>query len=248
MDVDQESDTPKWKPLGATERRVLGVLIEKAKTTPDNYPISLASLTAGCNQKSNRAPQMHLNEDDVDLSLDRLRSAGVAVEVQGSGRVPKYRHTAYDWFDVNAPQIAVVTELLLRGEQTAGELRTRASRMEPFQDLAALQVVLDQLVAKNLIIALSPAGRGQLWTHNVYPAADLAHLKKKIGVGENQSFAQPAASAAPASTAPTTAAPATETAAPAAAALSELQQLREEVARLSTEVAELKQRLDFIES
>ncbi|WP_417733070.1 YceH family protein [Rosistilla oblonga] len=241
MDVDQESAAPKWKPLGTTERRVLGVLIEKAKTTPDNYPITLASLTAGCNQKSNRAPQMQLNDDDVDLSLDRLRSVGVAVEVQGSGRVPKYRHTAYDWFDVKGPEIAVLTELLLRGEQTAGELRTRASRMEPFQDLAALQPVLQMLLDKNLIVALTPPGRGQLFTHNLYPDADLAHLRKKITGDSSSPSPQPVAVASQ---------PATPVAAAAAVAPAndELQSMRDEIARLSEEVAQLKQRLDILES
>ena len=116
-------------PLSANARRVLGVLVEKAKTTPDNYPLSLAGLISGCNQKSNRAPKMDLDDEDALLALDELRELGAAREVQGSGRVTKYRHAAYEWLDVDSPGASVMTELLLRGPQTLGEIRTRASRM-----------------------------------------------------------------------------------------------------------------------
>ena len=78
--------------MSSRQRRVVGVLIEKAKTTPDVYPMTLNSLVAGCNQKSNRSPQMNLNADDVQQAVDELREMGAIVEVQGSGRVPKYRH------------------------------------------------------------------------------------------------------------------------------------------------------------
>ena len=103
---------------------MLGVLVEKAKTTPDNYPLTLAGIT-GSNQKSNRDPKMDLDEDDVLLALDELRKLRPR-EVQGSGRAIKYRHAAYDWLDVDGSGSAVMTELLLRGPQTLGELRTRA--------------------------------------------------------------------------------------------------------------------------
>ena len=92
-----EQPQPRWRPLNSRQRRVLGVLIEKAKTTPDAYPMTLNALVAGCNQKSNRSPQMNLNADDIQQAVDELREMGAIVEVQGSGRVPKYRHQMYEW-------------------------------------------------------------------------------------------------------------------------------------------------------
>lgn len=154
--------------LDRIERRVLGVLVEKAKTTPDSYPLSLAALTTGCNQKSNRDPQMQLDEDEVDAAVTSLRLKRATTVVEGVGRVPKIRHIAYEFFDINGPQAAVLTELLLRGPQTAGELRARASRMEPFSDLSALQEVLDQLIEKGHVQPLSPPGRGQTFAHTFY--------------------------------------------------------------------------------
>ena len=86
-----EQPQPKWRPLNSRQRRVVGVLIEKAKTTPDAYPLTMNALVAGCNQKSNRSPQMNLNADDVEQAVEQLREMGAIVEIQGSGRVPKYR-------------------------------------------------------------------------------------------------------------------------------------------------------------
>src|SRR4029077_14108189 len=122
---------PRWRALERNERRVAGVLAEKAKTTPDNYPLTLNSLINGCNQKSNRFPQMQLDESQVSDALDGLRRAGAIALVQGDSRVEKYRHLLYDWLGVDKAELAVMTELLLRGAQTLGELRSRAARMEP---------------------------------------------------------------------------------------------------------------------
>ena len=113
----------KWRPLTAAQRRVAGVLVEKAKTTPDAYPMTLNALTNGCNQKSNRSPLMDLSPDEVQNALDELREMGAVAEVQAGGRVPKYRHYLYEWLGVEKAAMAVMTELLLRGEQTLGELR-----------------------------------------------------------------------------------------------------------------------------
>ena len=87
--MQQQNLAPKWRPLNAFQRRVVGVLVEKAKTTPDAYPLTLNALTNGCKQKSNRSPQMDIASDDVELTLDELRQMGAATEIQGSGRVPK---------------------------------------------------------------------------------------------------------------------------------------------------------------
>lgn len=173
---------PAAAPISRNARRVLGVLVEKAKTTPDNYPLTLAALISGCNQKSNRSPQMDLDDEDTLLALDELRSVGASREVQGSGRATKYRHAAYEWMDVDSAQAAVMTELLLRGPQTAGEIRTRASRMYKLEDKNAAQAVLDALIEKGLVESLSPAGRGQTFAHTLYPPDERQYLEAKIEV------------------------------------------------------------------
>lgn len=166
-----------WQPLSSKQRRVLGTLLEKAKTTPDAYPLTLTALATGCNQKSNRDPQMNLTVDQVEDVVDQLRVTGAVARVEGSGRVTKVRHYAYQWFGINGPESAVITELLLRGAQTLGELRQRASRMEPIVDLGSLQLILASLQKKNLVVYLTPAGRGQIVTHNVYLPEELDSLR-----------------------------------------------------------------------
>ncbi|NIP86190.1 MAG: DUF480 domain-containing protein, partial [Planctomycetales bacterium] len=128
------SAPPAWRPLPPRLRRVAGVLIEKAKTTPAAYPLTLNALRTGCNQKSNRDPEMQLGDEQVIEAVDRLREMGAVVEVHDSGRVPKVRHRLYDWLGVDKVEIAVLAELLLRGAQTVGELRSRSARMEPLAD------------------------------------------------------------------------------------------------------------------
>jgi len=166
-----------WQALNAKQRRILGTLVEKAKTTPDSYPMTIAGLTTGCNQKSNRDPQMNLTQDQVEELVDQLKLTGAITRVEGAGRVTKIRHYAYQWFGITGAEAAVMTELLLRGPQTLGELRQRASRMDPIPDLGSLQVLLSGLEKKNLILYLTPAGRGQIVTHNVYLPHELDALK-----------------------------------------------------------------------
>ena len=173
----------RWLPLSAIDRRVLGVLAEKAKTTPDIYPMSLNAVTTGCNQKSNRAPLMQLEPADVEESLDRLREVGAVGLVEGYGRVQKYRHYMYEWLGVDKVELAVMTELLLRGDQTVGELRGRASRMEPIADLAALQPVLESLKSKGLLISLTPEGRGHAVSHALYKPRELEILRTRYQGG-----------------------------------------------------------------
>jgi uncharacterized protein YceH (UPF0502 family) len=167
---------PNWRPISAIERRVLGVLVEKAKTTPESYPLSLNALRAGCNQKSNRAPLMQLEEDQIDEALEQLRKIGAVAQIQGGARIDRYRHLAYDWLGVEKVELAVMAELLLRGTQTVGELRGRAARMEPIKDLAELQPTLDSLHAKGLVVYLTPPGRGSVVTHALY----LEHEMEKV--------------------------------------------------------------------
>src|SRR5215813_9696611 len=161
-------NSPRWQPLEPTERRVLGVLVEKAKTTPENYPLSLNALKAGCNQKNNRSPLTQLEESQVEDALEKLRKVGAVAQVQGTSRVDRFRHLAYDWLGVEKVELAVMAELLLRGSQTVGELRGRAARMEPIKDLGELQPTLDALERKGLIQYLTPHGRGAVLTHTLY--------------------------------------------------------------------------------
>lgn len=141
------------------EARVLGVLIEKALSTPDIYPLTVNSLVAGCNQKSNRDPVMDFGEDDVLATLDALRRKQLVAEQSGMGsRVTKYRHLTGGQYDLSLRQLAVVAELLLRGPQTAGELRTRTTRMHAFEALEDVQAELNELAgrAQPIVYELPP--------------------------------------------------------------------------------------------
>ncbi|HEY6008535.1 MAG TPA: YceH family protein [Geobacteraceae bacterium] len=133
--------------LDEVEIRILGCLIEKELTTPENYPLSLNALTSACNQKSNRAPVMDLAEADVVRGLDKLGARGLARLTAAGGRVPKYRHSCDDNLQLPPPALAVLAELMLRGPQTAGELRNRAERMTPLADIAAVEDILGTLLA-----------------------------------------------------------------------------------------------------
>jgi uncharacterized protein YceH (UPF0502 family) len=158
---------------------VAGVLVEKAKTTPDVYPLSLNALRVGSNQKNNRDPLTQYEDDDVQRALDSLREKRAVMEVQGGARVPKYRHLLYEWLGVDKVELAVMAELLLRGPQTEGELRARASRMEPIADLAALRSVLDGLKARGLVVSLTPEGRGHVVTHGLYRPPEMDRLRQE---------------------------------------------------------------------
>jgi len=144
------------------EVRVLGSLIEKELTTPEYYPLSLNSLTNACNQKSNRDPIMALAEEDVVRALDSLRFKQLVVLSADGGRVPKYRHLLAEKLGLIPAEQAIICELLVRGPQTVGELRTRGERMHPFGDLAAVEAVLQELMQREKpLIALLPRQPGR---------------------------------------------------------------------------------------
>jgi len=129
--------------LEETEVRILGALIEKELTTPEYYPLTLNSLTNACNQKSNRDPVMTLGEEDIVRGLDKLKIKGFARHSAEGSRVPKYCHSLGERL---APQeLAIIAELLLRGPQTLGELRTRGSRMAEFPDIASVEETIKEL-------------------------------------------------------------------------------------------------------
>ena len=136
--------------LNPSEERVLGALIEKELTTPEYYPLSLNSLTNACNQKSNRDPVLALEETEVVRALDGLRFKGLALQSGDGGRVPKYAHSANAKLHLDPAELALLCELLLRGPQTLGELRTRCERMHPFADLTAVEEVLNELAEREL--------------------------------------------------------------------------------------------------
>jgi len=133
--------------LNEKEARILGCLIEKEMTTPEYYPLSLNALTNACNQKSNRNPVVSYDEQTVVQGLDSLRSKGLARETHSSSsRVPKYAHAFLDRFDLSRQEVALLCELLLRGPQTPGELRTRAARMSEFGNLEEVMNMLTGLM------------------------------------------------------------------------------------------------------
>jgi uncharacterized protein len=168
-----------WPVLSALERRILGVLIEKQKTTPDTYPMSLNALVTGCNQKSNREPVMNVDEADADTTLAGLREKGLVIKITG-GRVDRWRHHLYDRWSVNKVELALLAELLLRGAQTEGELRARASRMEPLDDLDQLRQALRPLMERKLVLMLGPEGRrGTLLAHGFHSPPELEVLRSQ---------------------------------------------------------------------
>ena len=139
--------------LSAEEARVIGCLIEKQITTPDQYPLSLNALTNACNQKSNRDPVMALDEPSVQHTVDSLARRHFVMEKSGFGsRVPKFHqrfcNSEYGTLKFSAPELAIVCELLLRGAQSAGELRTRASRMAAFTDTGVVEAALAGLAER----------------------------------------------------------------------------------------------------
>jgi uncharacterized protein YceH (UPF0502 family) len=168
-----------WPVLDVLERRVLGVMVEKAKTTPDAYPLSVNALVSGCNQKSNRDPILNVSDFEVEDALTRCKDKGLAVKIIG-GRVVRWRHYLYETWHIDKHDIAVLGELLLRGPQTEGELRSRAARMEPFDDLDALRSTLRPLVERNLVVYLTPEDRrGAVLTHGFHSPQELAHLRTR---------------------------------------------------------------------
>ncbi|MBX9580666.1 MAG: YceH family protein [Gemmataceae bacterium] len=184
-----------WDPLAEEERRVLGVLVEKQKTskTADSYPLTLNALTTGCNQKSNRDPVLDLTEDEVEETVSALQKKGLVMRQTG-GRVERFKHLLYEKWTGDGPQLAVLAELLLRGPQTKGELRGRASRMAPIDTLDDLEGVLRPLAARRLVVPLTdPGRRGAVLTHGFHTPDELARAKAQAGARADADERPPAA-------------------------------------------------------
>ena len=238
-DLKEQETEPvaKWQPLTRIQRRVAGVLIEKSKTTPDSYPMSINGIKTGANQKSNRSPQMSLQEHEVEDVLYELRHIGAVIEVHSGGRVPKYKHQLYEWLGVEKVELAVLGELLLRGEQTLGDLRARASRMDRIEGLAGLKPIFRSLLEKNLVVELTPPGRGQVVTHNLYLPEELERLQKEFEGHANSTSSEPM-NPAPARMASTNSADETVNRLEA-----EIEQLKQQISQLQQEMREVKELL-----
>ena len=155
--------------LSLLETRVLGVLVEKQRTVPDTYPLTLNALLAGCNQKTSRAPVMEATETEIQAALDSLKSANFVMETSG-GRVSRYSHNLERVLQVPAQSGAILTSLMLRGPQTPGELRISCERLHSFSDISAVEGFLEELAARPagaLVVQLPrlPGSRENRWAH-----------------------------------------------------------------------------------
>ncbi len=155
--------------LSFLESRVLGVLIEKQHTVPDSYPLSLVALTSGCNQKSSRDPVIDVAETEVQTAIDSLKHALLVIETSG-GRVMRYAHNFGRVFEVPPQSVALLAVLMLRGPQTAGELRLNCDRLHRFGDISAVEAFLQELSARAagpLVVELprQPGARESRWVH-----------------------------------------------------------------------------------
>ncbi len=172
--------------LTPVEARILGCLIEKAITTPDQYPLSLNALTNACNQKSNRHPVMELDEHAVQQSLDALVHKHLVLDRSGFGsRVPKYQHrfcnTGFGSLELSALELAILCELLIRGPQTPGELRTRTARMAEVKEVNEVEAALNHLASRQdgpFVVALprEPNRREARFAHLLSGAVDMQQL------------------------------------------------------------------------
>ncbi len=157
--------------LTPVEARVLGALIEKDMATPEYYPLSMNALVNACNQKSNRDPVVSYDPDIVARAIDSLRDRKIALEITGADhRVPKYGHRASETLDLGNRELALLSVLLLRGPQTTAELKSRAERLHPFDDLESVEACLLRLAERQpeplaAQLARQPGMREHRWTH-----------------------------------------------------------------------------------
>ena len=157
--------------LSLLETRVLGTLAEKQHTVPDAYPLTLNSLVSGCNQKTSRDPVIEATEAEVQASVDSLKRCNLVMETSG-GRVARYAHNLERVLQVPEQSAALLTVLMLRGPQTAGELRIGCERLHRFSDISAVQDFLEELAARPagaLVVELSrlPGARENRWAHTL---------------------------------------------------------------------------------
>jgi uncharacterized protein YceH (UPF0502 family) len=227
--------------LSASEARVLGCLLEKQRTTPEQYPLSLNSLRLACNQSTNRDPVVAYDEATIRDALHRLERRKLVRFASGS-RAAKYRHLLEEVLPLQEGERAVLTVLLLRGAQTPGELKQRTERMHPFAGLADVHEALDSLIGRELASRLErrPGQKEERYEQLMQRGEEdeTAHTSPVTGEAERSSTNGEASGVASPSPAPAERSPsAAENPKPAGA---ELQELRERVERLEREVAELR--------
>lgn len=244
-DTPEQTQLPPITSLSPAQRRVLGTMIEKALTVPESYPMTLKALTTGCNQKSSRHPITNYQEDDVEETLGELRELGLAAVVHTeSGRTERFRHYVRRRFStLSEPQVAILGELLLRGRQSVGDLRGRASRMAPagaLDSLEQLRMELTGLVTLKLAQSDGPLDRrGVEVNHNLYQPREGQTMAMRTTFDDEPAATPPAppvAAPVPAVSVPT--------AAPTADLLGRIAALETASSDLRSENRELREQLE----
>jgi len=203
--------------LSLLETRVLGTLVEKQRTVPDTYPLSVNALQAGCNQKTSRNPVIDASESDIVQAIDVLKGLWLVNEISGS-RVSRYEHRLEKILGIPSQASALLTVLMLRGPQTAGELRLNCDRLHKFADISSVEAFLEELASREagaLVVELPrlPGSRENRWAHLLSGAPDIE-------------------AASPARSTPT--------------ASHEIEDLKARVAALEAELADMRTRLTAI--
>jgi hypothetical protein len=240
--ADEEKNT--IRQLTRLQRRVLGTLMEKGFTTPDQYPMTLKGVVAGSNQKSNRDPVTEYSEAEAADALEQLRQLGLVAEVfTDGGRTTRYRHYMRHKFDFSEAQYAIICELLLRGRQQPGELRTRASRMIRIESQEQLKSELQGLVEKGFVQANgSLERRGVEVDHTFYLQKENMQLKALSGSDE-----EPAADHGRAESRPMSVAPVAQSDSVLLELQSQFAALKKQTEMLQNAVDSIRQKLDRIE-
>jgi uncharacterized protein YceH (UPF0502 family) len=194
--------TPALLPLSLLEARVLGVLVEKERTVPDTYPLTLNALTAGCNQKTSRNPVLEAGESEVLEAVERLRRHSLVIESSGN-RVMRYAQNLKRVFELPSQSVALLATLALRGPQTAAELRANSERIHRFADVSSVEGFLHEMAERGAgpLVALlprQPGAREARWTHllggPVDVGGELPHAQAGDGSGQGAPLAGASAS------------------------------------------------------
>ncbi len=235
--------------LNEIERRVLGVLMEKAMAQPEYYPMTLNAVVTACNQKNNRDPVMELDESAAESALEELRKRGlVSVVLPAPGaRTRRYRHEVASTFGWEKRVMAIMTELLLRGPQTVGELRGRCSRLTPFEDVEAVLTALEHMqTSEPSLVKSLPRQPGQSavrYVHLFYSTEELAEIDAApSAVSRDLAHGDAGRSTSHLGRAPSVDSLATD------ALRMEIEALKEQVAHLAADLDDLRQQFEKVVS
>lgn len=189
-----DSDTPDTparpaiRSLTQLEGRVLAVLVEKQHTVPDTYPLSLNALASGCNQKTARSPVMNASEAEILTAIDGLKRLSLAME-GSSSRVPRFEQNMKRVLGIPSQSVALLTTLLLRGPQTAAELRLNSARLHAFADISSVEVFLEELASAEPPFAVklprAPGGREHRWMHLLCGEVSLDDMPERSATDES---------------------------------------------------------------